>query len=140
MPIEKIFLHWTAGSYTFVPRDLNGNAYHAVVKGSGELVRVAGYDQRLNHTYNRNPDSVGIACACMGGAGFSSLPPTRIQVENMCREVANLADKLGWKASDIKDLPNVSRVMTHAEAGSNRDFDETLARLATGVSERRARH
>jgi hypothetical protein len=139
MPIEKIYLHWTAGSYTFVPRDLSGNAYHAVVKGSGELVRVAGYDQRLNHTYNRNADSVGIACACMGGGGFASLPPTRIQVENMCREVANLAVKLGWKASDIKDLPNVSRVMTHAEAGSNRDFDETLARLATGVSERRAR-
>lgn len=76
MPIEKIYLHWTAGSYTLVPRDLSGNAYHAVVKGSGELVRVAGYHQRLNHTYNRNTDSVGIACACMGVLAFlRCLPP-----------------------------------------------------------------
>jgi len=139
MPIEKIYLHWTAGSYDFVPRDIRGNAYHAVVKGNGEVIRVAGYDQTLNHTFKRNTDSVGISCACMGKRGLSDFPPTTIQVKNMCREVANLAKGLGWNASDIKDLPNVSRVMTHAEAGSNRDFDETLARLGTGVSERRAR-
>lgn len=139
MAIEKIYLHWTAGSYTFVPRDISGNAYHTVVKGNGDVIRVAGYDQRLNHTFKRNTESVGISCACMGGKGFAEIPPTTLQVENMCREVANLASKLGWKPGDIKDLPDVSRVMTHAEAGSNRDFDETLARLATGVSDQRAR-
>jgi hypothetical protein len=139
MTIEKIYLHWTAGSYDFVPRDIRGNAYHTVVKGGGEIIRVAGYDQTLNHTYKRNTNSVGISCACMGGRPFSDFPPTAIQVENMCREAAELARRLGWKASDIEDLPNVSRVMTHAEAGSNRDFNETLARLGTGVSERRAR-
>lgn len=134
MPIEKIYLHWTAGSYDFVPR----NAYHTVIKGNGDIIRVAGYDQTLNHTYRRNTDSVGISCACMGERGFLDFPPTQKQVENMCFEAAELAKRLGWKASDITDLPNVSRVMTHAEAGSNRDFDETLARLGTGVSVSRA--
>ncbi len=134
MAIEKIYLHWTAGTYDSVPR----NAYHTVVKGNGDVIRVAGYDQTLNHTYRRNTNSVGISCACMGRRGFSEFPPTTIQVENMCREAANLAKSLGWNASDIKDLPNVSRVMTHAEAASNRDFDETKARLGTGVSMKQA--
>jgi hypothetical protein len=138
MPVEKIYLHWTATPYDNVPR----NAYHTVIKGSGEIIRVAGYDQTMNHTYKRNINSVGVSCACMGGRKgreFDDFPPTPAQVENMCKEVAELAKRLGWKASDITDLPNVSRILTHAEAGSNRDFDETLARLGTGVSERRAR-
>jgi hypothetical protein len=135
MPIEKIYLHWTAGSYNSVPND----AYHTVIKGTGEIIRVVGYDQTMNHTYRRNTNSAGLSCACMGGKVWDDFPPTQKQVENMCRETAELAKKLGWKASDITDLPNVSRVMTHAEAASNRDFDETLVRLGTGVSEKRAR-
>jgi N-acetylmuramoyl-L-alanine amidase len=135
MPIEKIYLHWTAGSYNSVPK----NAYHTVIKGTGEIIRVVGYDQTMNHTYRRNTNSVGLSCACMINGDWKDSPPTQKQVENMCREAAELAKKLGWTASDITDLPNVSRVMTHAEAGSNRDFSETLVRLGTGVSEKRAR-
>jgi len=130
MAIEKIYLHWTATPYDSVPR----NAYHTVVKGSGEIIRVAGYDQTMNHTFRRNTDSVGISCSCMGGKGFSEFPPTQKQVESMCREAAELAKRLGWTAADITDLPRLSRVLTHAEAASNRDFDETIARLSTGAS------
>lgn len=132
MPIEKIYLHWTAGSYDSVPRGSRG--YHTVVKGNGDIIRVVGYDQRHNHTSRRNTDSVGLACACMGGQGFVDVPPTQKQVENMCRETARLALSLGWTAADITDLPNVSRVLTHAEAASNRDFGDTILSTGVGIS------
>lgn len=129
--IDKIYLHWSATPYTFT----QAGSYHTVVQGDGKIVRLTGYDQPTAHTYRRNSNSVGIACACMGGVAFKDFPPTAIQVENMCREAAALALRLGWKPEDIGDLPNVNRVLTHAEAAANRDFPETLARLGTGVTD-----
>ena len=110
-------------------------AYHTVVKGNGDIIKVAGYDQRMNHTFRRNTDSVGISCACMGGRRLAQhFPPTQNQVENMCREAAQLALSLGWTTADITDLPNVSRVLTHAEAASNLDFGDTILSTGTGIS------
>jgi hypothetical protein len=129
--INKIYLHWSATPYNFT----NPGAYHTVVQGNGKIVRLTGYDQQTAHTYRRNSDSVGIACACMGGIEWKDFPPTTIQVENMCREAAALAVSLGWKPKDINDLPNVNRILTHAEAAANRDFPETLARFGTGVKD-----
>ena len=75
----------------------------------------------------------------MGGMPWKDSPPTQIQVENMCREAAALALKLGWQPNDIKDLNDgVNRVLTHAEAAANRDFPEGLARLGTGIADSRA--
>lgn len=134
MAISKIYLHWSATGYSYSEK----NRYHTIVQGDGKIFRIAGYDQTLQHTWKRNTNSAGLACACMGGVTWKDFPPTPIQLENMCREAAALALSLGWKAEDITDLPNVSKVMTHAEAAANRDFSEDRARLATGVSESRA--
>ena len=136
--INKIYLHWSATSYTFPPSNSNDSPYHTVVQGDGTIRRIAGYDQTKSHTFRRNSNSAGISCACMGGVTWIDFPPTAIQVENMCREAASLATSLGWKPEDIGDLPNVNRILTHAEAGANRDFPEILARLGTGVSPKRA--
>jgi hypothetical protein len=133
--INKIYLHWSATSYNFTKL---GN-YHTVVQGDGRVIRLTSYDQLTAHTFKRNSNAVGIACACMGGVPWDDFPPTAIQMENMCREAADLAKKLGWKASDIKDLTlgnnSVNRILTHAEAAANRDFPLNLARKGSGVSD-----
>lgn len=134
MSINKIYLHWSATSYKYQ----KSGSYHAIVQGDGRILRLTGYDQNTFHTFKRNSNSVGIACACMGGIPWKDFPPTSIQVENMCREAAALALRLGWKPEEISDLPGVNRILTHAEAAANRDFHEIDARLSTGVSDRRA--
>ncbi|MBE9030155.1 N-acetylmuramoyl-L-alanine amidase [filamentous cyanobacterium LEGE 11480] len=131
MSIEKIYLHWSATPYNFVKE----GAYHTIVQGDGRILRLSGYDQFTFHTFRRNSNAVGIACACMGGIPWRDFPPTQIQIENMCREAAALAKQLGWKPESISDLPHVNRVLTHAEAAANRDFGEISARLSTGVSD-----
>lgn len=107
--------------------------YHKIVTGDGRIHTLAGYDQITAHTFKRNTNTAGIACACMGGTDWEK-PPTSAQVATMCREAAELANQLGWTANDI----TINRVMTHAEAAANRDFPELQARLATGVSDQRA--
>lgn len=134
MPIDKIYLHWSATSYTFT----KPNSYHTIVQGDGRIIRLAGYEQFVSHTFKRSSNSAGIACACMGGIPWKDFPPTPEQIENMCREAAALAIRLGWKPEDIGDLPGVNRILTHAEAAANRDFPEISARLATGVSHKAA--
>jgi hypothetical protein len=130
MAIEKIYLHWSATGYSFSKAD----SYHTIVQGDGRVLRLTGYDQLTAHTFKRNSDAAGIACACMGGIPWKDSPPTQIQVENMCREAAALAQRLGWQPKDIKDLKDgVNRILTHAEAAANRDFPELRVRLGTGV-------
>ncbi len=136
MAINKIYLHWSATGYNFTQAGL----YHTIVQGDGRIIRLTSYDQLSAHTFKRNSNAVGIACACMGGVPFQDFPPTPIQVENMCREAAELAKKLGWKASDIRDLTrdgvnSVNRILTHAEAAANRDFPKSLVDRGTGVSD-----
>lgn len=46
-----------------------------------------------------------------------SIPPTPIQLEPLCQETATLALIWGWGLDDI----TIQRLMTHAEAASNRD-------------------
>lgn len=125
--INKIYLHWTGTNYNWcVP-----GYYHTIILGNGKVRRLTGYDQTLKtHTYARNSNSVSICCSCMGGTAWQDFPPTEAQITAMCKEAANLAQRLGWKPSDI----NISRVLTHAEAAANRDFSIDLARRGSGVS------
>lgn len=112
----RIYLHWTATPYDWVKR----GSYHSIVTGDGTLHRLHDYTLDLPaHTWRRNSNAVGIACACMGGIPDPwTQPPTSRQVETMCREVARLIrDDWGWTPDDI----SVRRIMTHAEAASNRD-------------------
>ena len=109
---KQIYFHWTGGSYNH-----KAGPYHATVQGNGKIYRHLNYDQLTGHTYNRNSGNVGLSAATMGGRAWTDYPPKDIQIENMTREAANIATKWGWKPGDV----NLKRVMTHAEAGSNKD-------------------
>ncbi len=110
-----IYLHWSATPYSWV----RSGAYHTIVAGDGHLHRLHSYTIDLNaHTWRRNSNAVAISCACMGGVPDPwTIPPTDAQIEAMCREAAAVARSWGWSADDI----TIQRVMTHAEAASNRD-------------------
>lgn len=111
---KQIYLHWTAGGYQSVPR----GAYHSIVTGDGKIHRVIPYNQRGQHTERRNSNSVGLSVAAMGGSPDPwSIPVKSIQYEKMAEESAKIAKAWGWKSSDI----TIKNVMTHAEAGSNKD-------------------
>lgn len=113
--VAKIYLHWTATGYGWVQKD----HYHTIITGDGQIHRLHDYTQDLySHTYMRNSNSIGISCACMGGIPDPwTMPPTDVQVEAMCQEVARVAKEWGWKEDNI----NIQHIMTHAEAASNRD-------------------
>ncbi|MEB3333293.1 MAG: N-acetylmuramoyl-L-alanine amidase [Synechococcaceae cyanobacterium] len=114
MPRSKIYLHWSATPYGWV----QPGHYHSIITGDGVLHRLHDYNIDLPaHTYRRNANSVGLACACMGGTDPWSTPPTQKQLQEMCAEVARLIRQWDWKESDI----SVVNIMTHAEAAANRD-------------------
>ena len=109
-----IYLHWTATAYDWV----RPGHYHTIINGDGQLQRLHSYNVDLPaHTWRRNSNAVALSCACMGGKDPWSTPPTEDQLAAMCRETASIARSWGWSAADI----TIERVMTHAEAASNRD-------------------
>ena len=118
--IKKVYLHWSATGYHW----MQPGYYHTIVQGDGRVIRLTGYEHPLSgHTYHRNSNSVGLCVACMGGRitwgnnPYWEMPPTSAQIESLCKEVANLALQLGWTPNDI----TIQRVLTHAEAASNKD-------------------
>jgi hypothetical protein len=114
MTRPKIYLHWSATPYDWV----QSGHYHSIVAGDGVVHRMHDYNIDLPaHTYKRNSNSIGLACACMGGSNPWSTPPTQQQLEGMCQEVARVIKSLGWTESDI----SIVNIMTHAEAASNKD-------------------
>ena len=110
-----IYLHWTATGYDWI----RPGHYHSIVGGDGRVHRLHDYSVDLPaHTWRRNSNSVALACACMGGQPDPWLqPPTVEQLSSLCAEAASLARRWGWGEADI----TIQRVMTHAEAASNRD-------------------
>lgn len=125
--IHKIYLHWSATHYNWA----TPGHYHTVILGSGQVKRLTGYEQPLSgHTFARNANSIAICLACMGGRGWADFPPTSKQIDSLCKEVALLAVRLGWKSDDI----TVKRVLTHAEAAANRDYSIAIARQVSGWS------
>jgi hypothetical protein len=113
---KKIYLHWTAGTYSGVPKA----AYHTVITGDGKTHYRIPYTQTGEHTWKRNNNSVGFSVAAMSGAtpeNFGRSPVKSSQYQTMAKEVAKLATAWKWRPTDI----NVRNVLTHAEAGSNKD-------------------
>jgi hypothetical protein len=110
-----IYLHWTATSYTWVRSGL----YHSIISGDGHVHRLHSYAADLPaHTWRRNANSIALSCACMGGRPDPwTLPPTQPQLDALCQEAAAVARSWGWGAEQI----TIQRLMTHAEAASNRD-------------------
>jgi hypothetical protein len=110
-----IYLHWAATPYTWQRSGL----YHSIISGDGRVQRMHAYTVDLPaDTWHRNSNSAALSCACMGGRPDPwSIPPTAVQLEALCQEAAAIARSWGWSAADI----TIQRLMTHAEAASNRD-------------------
>ena len=110
-----LYLHWTATPYDWI----RPGHYHSIISGDGSVHRLHDYNVDLPaHTYGRNRNSVALSCACMGGVPDPwTQPPTESQLNSLCAEAAAGARSWGWGAEQI----TVERVMTYAEAASNRD-------------------
>lgn len=111
----KIFLHWTAGGGNFKQH----GKYHSIVQGDGSIYRAHPYDQRsgVAHTYLRNGQGIGLSVAAMAGSAGNYQWPSGKQISSLSGEIADIAKKRGWSASDV----NVKNIMTHAEAASGKD-------------------
>lgn len=96
-----IYLHWSDTPYSWVRR----GTYHTIGAGDGHLHRLHSYTIDLNdHTWRRNSNAVGISCACMGGSPDPwTIPPTEVQIEAMCQEVAELTGSWEWRPEDISN-------------------------------------
>ena len=110
-----IYLHWTATGYDWI----RPGHYHVIISGDGRVQRLHSTSVDLPaHTWARNSNAVALSCSCMGGQPDPwTLPPTPAQLDSLCAETAAIATSWGWSASDI----TIQRVMTHAEAASNKD-------------------
>ena len=127
---RKIYLHWS-GTH---PNWKEPGHYHVVVTGDGKVHKLHPYTTALRaHTFARNENAVAFSLACMGGKGWSEYPPTKVQIEAMCLEVARLVKSLGWPAEKIDS----KRIMTHAEAAALRDYPLSVVK-AVGTSPARA--
>lgn len=113
----KIFLHWTAGTYTSTY-----GTYHTIFTGDGKAHRKASYDTfRNGHTWGRNDEGVALSIAALGDKTSQGRWPSKddhgkypiksVQIQSMAEEIARLAIAWDWKKSDIK----LGRVYTHAE-------------------------
>ena len=111
--IDKVYLHWSAGTYDNADED-----YHVNINGDGDvLVDTSDLMSLKEHTWRRNSNAVGVSMLCCAGAmcwadgriDFGDYPPTDAQVESMAKVVAVLCEGLGL---DI----NGSNIMTHCEA------------------------
>ena len=117
-----IYLHWTATGYDWIRPGydwIRPGYHHVIISGDGRVHRLHATSVDLPaHTWARNSNAVALSCACMGGQPDPwTLPPTPAQLESLCAETAAIATSWGWSASDI----TIQRVMTHAEAASNKD-------------------
>ena len=110
--IDKLYLHWTAGTYGQVFDD-----YHINIDEHGEIYLTCNTLRDLkSHTWNRNSRSVGITLCCAKGAVlnyrwkpvFAGYPPTEEQVEQMAIVIAILCRELELEIS-------FTTVKTHAE-------------------------
>ena len=110
--MKNIIYHWTAGSYK--PCSVDLEHYHYVIDKDG-VVYKGKYTPLDNENCNDgryaahcgggNTGRIGVAICCRKDI---NTPPTKLQVEAMCKLGAELCQKYGL-------LPN--KVLTHAEFG-----------------------
>ena len=123
--MERIIVHWTAGSYIVSATDKEH--YHIIVGGDGQLVRgdksiaanvsTSDNDGYAAHTKNCNSGSIGISAACMAGAVESpfkpgSYPLLLSQWEVLAAVAADLCANYGIDVS-------ASTVLQHGEVQEN---------------------
>ena len=121
--MERVILHWTAGTYT--ASVLDKKHYHFIVEGTGRVI-IGDMPPEANentstayaaHTRNLNTGSIGVAVAAMHGAKESPFnagkyPITEKQVDALVNWVARLCDDYG-----IAVTPET--VLTHGEVAGN---------------------
>ena len=102
--MERIIVHWTAGSYDISENDLahyhflvdrNGVGHLGDNPVSGNAANPEG--EVTSHTKNKNTGSIGIAVAAMGNAVENPFNPgpwpiTQTQWEALCEALAQLCD------------------------------------------------
>jgi hypothetical protein len=124
-PMERIIVHWTAGSYVVSATDREH--YHVIVGGDGGLVRgdksieanvsTSDNDGYAAHTKSCNSGSIGISAACMAGAVESpfkpgSYPLLLSQWEVLAAVAADLAAAYGIEVS-------ADTILQHGEVQAN---------------------
>lgn len=112
--LNKITIHWTAGTYT--PNNTDRLHYHFLVDDKGN-VYTGKYKPEDNinckdgkyaaHTGGGNTGNIGVAMCSMYDTRF---PITRKQLEATCKLVAELSKRYGIAISNKK-------IFTHAEFG-----------------------
>lgn len=113
--LNKITMHWTAGTY--VPNNTDKQHYHYLVDKDGNIIE-GKYkpEDNLNckdgkyaaHCGGGNTGNIGIALCCMLDSRY---PITRKQIEAMCKKVAELSKKYGISITN-------RNIITHAEFGN----------------------
>lgn len=110
--INKIYIHWTAGTYNQVFGD-----YHFCIQGDGTIIQTTNnLSERLAHTWRRNSNAIGIALCCAydamiwadGRFDLGSMPPTQAQIETCAKLVDFLCESLNIDIS-------IDNIMTHSE-------------------------
>lgn len=92
---NKITLHWTAGNYyqTY-------NHYHYCVQGDGRVVNTLPVKYKGSHTWKHNSNNIGISMCCMMD---SKHPPTKIQIENTAKLIADICDLYNIHLDNVQD-------------------------------------
>lgn len=118
--LVRIIMHWTGGGHR--ASVLDKQHYHFIIEGDGKVV--AGNlkpEDNINasdgkyaaHTRACNTGSIGVAAAAMAGAfdaplSWGRAPLTPVQIESLCRCVADLCERYAIAVTR-------QTVLTHAE-------------------------
>jgi len=123
--MQRVIVHWTAGSYTVSSTDRE--SYHIIVGGDGQLVRgdnsikanvsTSDSDGYAAHTKNCNSGSIGISAACMAGAiespfNAGGYPLRQVQWDTLAAVAADLC-----RSYSIEVSPTT--VLQHGEVQAN---------------------
>lgn len=136
--MDKIVCHWTAGTHK--ANDVDKNAYHFIIEGSGNVVRgdhsiadnVNTADGKYAaHTKSLNTGTIGVSFAAMAGSVESPFNPgkfpiTESQWARGMEVIAHLAKEYGIPVTD-------KTILTHAEVqpnlGVKQNFKWDIVRL-----------
>ena len=119
-------MHWTGGTHKV--SSLDRKHYHSIFAGDGtRVVGMHSHEDNKNtadgiyaaHTFHMNTNFVGVSIACMGGKdvkekplAYGKWPPTKKEVDAMCKHVAKICDLYGIKITK-------KTVLCHSEVQKN---------------------
>lgn len=131
--LNKIVIHWTAGTYN--PNNIDFEHYHFMITGDGLVINgkytpednINCYDGKYaQHTGGGNTGSIGIAVCGManfnGGHDSTKYPLTKVQCERMFKFCADLCKKY--------NIPiDKGHIMTHYEFGKSHPNTSSVGKI-----------